>query len=69
MEVQRRGLRVRLNQLTRGHGWIADDNEANLELLSGMLTAGGYRVICARYGEHALAAVQKGLVDVGCSMW
>ncbi|MFY9531919.1 MAG: HD domain-containing phosphohydrolase [Candidatus Acidiferrales bacterium] len=43
---------------------VADDNEANLELLSGILTAAGYRVICARDGEHALAAVQKESVDV-----
>ncbi len=43
---------------------VADDNEANLELLSGILTAAGYQVICARNGERALAAVHKGLVDV-----
>jgi len=43
---------------------IADDNEANLELLSGILTAAGYRVICARNGEHALAAVRTESIDV-----
>jgi putative two-component system response regulator len=43
---------------------VADDNEANLELLSGILTAAGYQVICAQDGEHALAAIHKGLVDV-----
>jgi putative two-component system response regulator len=42
---------------------IADDNEANLELLSGILTAAGYRVICARSGEHALAAVRTESID------
>src|SRR6266850_1106611 len=43
---------------------VADDNEANLELLSGILTAAGYQVICAHNGELAMAAVHKGLVDV-----
>lgn len=43
---------------------VADDNEANLELLSGMLTPAGYQVIWARNGEQALAAVRKGLIDV-----
>lgn len=43
---------------------VADDNEANLELLSGILTAAGYQVICARNGENALAAVSKGMVDL-----
>ncbi len=43
---------------------VADDNEANLKLLSGVLTAAGYQVICAPNGEHALAAMLKGLVDV-----
>jgi cyclic di-GMP phosphodiesterase len=43
---------------------IADDNEANLELLSGILTAAGYRVICARNCEHALAVVRTESIDV-----
>jgi putative two-component system response regulator len=43
---------------------VADDNEANLELLSGMLAAAGYRVVCARNGDHAIAMVQGGSVDL-----
>lgn len=43
---------------------IADDNEANLELLSGILTNDGYRVVMARNGNEALNIVRKGLVDV-----
>jgi len=43
---------------------IADDNEANLDLLSGILTAAGYRVVCARNGEHALAVVRTESIDV-----
>jgi putative two-component system response regulator len=42
---------------------IADDNEANLELLSGILTAAGYRVICARNGENALNIARTELID------
>lgn len=42
---------------------IADDNEANLELLSGILTAAGYRVVCVRNGERALAAVRTESID------
>jgi putative two-component system response regulator len=42
---------------------VADDNEANLELLSGVLTAAGYHVICARSGEHALAAARTESID------
>jgi putative two-component system response regulator len=43
---------------------IADDNEANVELLSGILTAEGYQVVSARNGNDALAIVRKGLVDI-----
>jgi putative two-component system response regulator len=43
---------------------VADDTEANLELLSGILTAAGYQVVCARNGEQAMAAVLRGGVDV-----
>jgi putative two-component system response regulator len=43
---------------------IADDNEANLELLSAILTDAGYRVVCARNGDQAIAVVQNGMVDI-----
>jgi putative two-component system response regulator len=43
---------------------VADDNELNLELLSGMLTAAGYAVVGARNGDQALAIVNEGAVDI-----
>jgi putative two-component system response regulator len=43
---------------------VADDDEANRELLSGLLSGEGYRVICAEEGEAALRAVQNGPVDL-----
>jgi putative two-component system response regulator len=43
---------------------VADDDEANRELLSGLLTGEGYQVICAEEGEAALRAVHKGPVDL-----
>jgi putative two-component system response regulator len=43
---------------------VADDSEVNLELLSGMLTAAGYGVLCSRNGDQALAAVRAGSVDI-----
>jgi putative two-component system response regulator len=42
---------------------VADDNEANLELFAGILTGAGYRVVCVRTGEEALAAVQAEPID------
>jgi putative two-component system response regulator len=43
---------------------VADDNEANLELLSSILTAEGYEVVCATNGDQALAAVRAGGLDL-----
>jgi putative two-component system response regulator len=43
---------------------VADDDEANRELLSGLLSGEGYQVICAEDGEGALQAVQNGPVDL-----
>src|ERR1700735_336251 len=43
---------------------VADDNEANLELLTGILTGAGYRVITVRNGDQAVATVLRGAVDV-----
>jgi putative two-component system response regulator len=42
---------------------VADDNEANLELFAGILTAAGYRVVCARTGEQALSSVRNESID------
>ena len=43
---------------------VADDDEANRELLSGLLSGEGYRVICAEEGEAALQAVHHESVDL-----
>jgi CheY-like chemotaxis protein len=34
---------------------VADDQEPNRELLSALLTAEGYRVVCAKDGGEALS--------------
>lgn len=43
---------------------VADDEELNRELLSTMLTAEGYRVICAEDGEQALTLIRGEEVDL-----
>ena len=48
---------------------VADDNEANRDLLSALLSAEGYQVICAADGQQALKyldgdSVQLALLDV-----
>jgi putative two-component system response regulator len=43
---------------------VADDDEANRELLTGLLTGEGYHVICAEDGEAAVRAVHNGSVDL-----
>lgn len=43
---------------------IADDNDANRELLSEILSAAGHRVVCATNGEAALSVVRKGSIDL-----
>ena len=43
---------------------VADDMEANRELLSGLLTAGGYTVVCAEDGDRALDAIHQKAVDL-----
>src|SRR5713101_6767826 len=52
---------------TEGHEGIilvADDNEANRELLSALLSAEGYQVVCAANGKEALARVHGGSIDL-----
>jgi len=52
---------------SEGHGGIilvADDNEANRELLSALLSAEGYEVVCAANGQEALARVHSGSIDL-----
>ena len=43
---------------------VADDNEANRELLSDLLSAEGYCVVCASDGKQALARVESEPIDV-----
>jgi putative two-component system response regulator len=43
---------------------VADDNEANRELLSALLSAEGYQVICVADGQQALARVNSGSIDL-----
>jgi putative two-component system response regulator len=43
---------------------VADDNEANRELLSCLLSAEGYRVVCAVNGQQALGFVYSDSIDL-----
>ena len=43
---------------------VADDNESNRELLSTLLTAEGYHVICVTDGQQALEQVRADSIDV-----
>jgi len=43
---------------------VADDNEANRELLSALLSAEGYQVVCVADGQEALARLQSGSIDL-----
>src|SRR6202162_3530147 len=43
---------------------VADDNEAHRELLSALLSAEGYQVICVADGQQALARVDSDLIDL-----
>jgi putative two-component system response regulator len=51
----------------RGHQeiiLIADDNEDNRELLTALLSAEGYQVVCATDGQRALELVNSGSIDL-----
>lgn len=43
---------------------VADDNEANRELLSDILIAEGYQVVCAEDGSQALEQIDNRAVDL-----
>jgi putative two-component system response regulator len=51
-------------QSHRGIILVADDNEANRELVSALLTAEGYQVVCAADGQQARQAVDSDSVDL-----
>jgi len=48
----------------RGIILIADDNEANRELLSALLSAEGYQVVSTADGQQAQAQVDSGSIDL-----
>jgi len=50
--------------LAKGTILVADDMEANRELLSGLLTAEGYAVVFAEDGDRALDAIHQKAVDL-----
>jgi putative two-component system response regulator len=43
---------------------VAEDDEANRDLLSALLSAEGYQVVCAADGQQALARVDSGSIDL-----
>jgi putative two-component system response regulator len=43
---------------------VADDNEANRDLLSALLSSEGYQVVCAANGKQALEHVNSGSIDL-----
>jgi putative two-component system response regulator len=43
---------------------VADDNEAGRELVTDLLSAEGYQVVCATSGQQALARVAGGSIDL-----
>src|SRR3982075_2737591 len=43
---------------------VADDNEANRELLSELLSAEGYQVVCAADGQQALSRMGSDAIDL-----
>jgi len=43
---------------------VADDNFANRELVSALLSAAGYQVVCAEDGQQALAHMNEGSIDL-----
>ena len=52
---------------SKGHEGIilvADDIEANRELLSALLSTEGYQVVCAADGQQALARLDSDSIDL-----
>jgi putative two-component system response regulator len=43
---------------------VADDNEANRELVSALLTEEGYKVVCVEDGQEAQRAVNSDFIDL-----
>jgi putative two-component system response regulator len=51
-------------QAHRGNILLADDNEANRDLVGEMLTAEGYNVVTAADGQEAQRVVESGSIDL-----
>ncbi len=52
------------SEIREGIILVADDNEANRELLSALLSAEGYQVVCAVDGQQALGQVDSDSIDL-----
>ena len=48
----------------RGTILVADDNEANCDLLSSLLSAEGYQVVCVADGQGALVQLNSDTIDL-----
>jgi len=48
----------------RGTILVADDNEANCDLLSSLLSAEGYQVVCVADGQQALEQLNSDTIDL-----
>jgi putative two-component system response regulator len=53
-----------LSQSHKGIILVADDNEANRELVSALLDAEGYQVVCVVDGQQARETVDSGSIDL-----
>jgi putative two-component system response regulator len=52
------------SQCHQGIVLVADDNEASRDLLSALLSAEGYQVVCAADGQQALARLDSDSIDL-----
>ncbi len=57
------GAIVAFSEVRRGTILVADDVEANRELLRELLELEGHKVICAADGEEAITLLQRGAID------
>jgi putative two-component system response regulator len=55
---------MRASERHEGIILVADDNEANRELISDLLSAEGYQVVCAADGQHGRQVVDSGSIDL-----
>ncbi len=53
-----------ISEVHEGTILVADDNGANRDLLTAMLSAEGYQVVCAENGQQALAHLNSDSIDL-----